>query len=129
MKKQQIDTFESIQGQLQSLYVEMLTLSKKSPTDVINKFKLKLINSILQRVNEFLGAIKSPRPLPDFTGFEDESLPSNSDVVVIISQYLASLEKIRADNIKQDLEDWYWIIEETPSIKIRTAPPVRITNK
>ena len=46
MKKQEIDTFEKLSGQLIGIYEEISLLSKKSPNDAVNKFKLKFINKI-----------------------------------------------------------------------------------
>lgn len=123
MKKQEVDAFEALEGQLASLYEEMQTLVKKSPNDLMNKFKLQLVNSILQRVNEMLGAQR--RPFPDFCVFDQDVLPSNSDVLVIVSQYLSSMEELRAANIHQVLGAWYWIVTDDSPAR-RAAPPRRL---
>ena len=104
----EIDLFEKLNGQAQSFYDEVQSLAKKSSHDLINPFKLNLINKALQRLNEFLG---KEAPLEGFSQFEEASLPSNSDVAFVLSQYLASLEKIRADNAEEDgmgSKDWHW---------------------
>ncbi len=44
MNREEISEFEQLQAQLQSLYIEVGTLSKKKPNDAVNEFKLKLIN-------------------------------------------------------------------------------------
>ena len=84
MKKDQIDEFERLQGQLQAFYEEMNTLAKKNPNDAVNKFKLGLVNSVLTKANNFLG--KDRRPFGDFDCFDEAAMPSTSDVLVIISQ-------------------------------------------
>jgi hypothetical protein len=119
-----VSMFEKVQAQLQGLFDEIGALSKKKPDDAINKFKLGIINPILAEANKLLTG--EYKPFSDFEQFEDESLPTNSDVVLILSQYLNCLEKLRADNIKSGYGDeWVWIIDGA-STKIRTAPPKKI---
>ncbi len=123
MNKEDVGVFETLQAQLRGLYEEMQTLVKKSPNDAVNRFKLSLINSIISRANDFL--VKEQRPFDDFVKFPEDNLPSNSDVLVILSQYLSCLEKIRADNIEYEWEKWYWIVDGERS-EIRTAPPKKL---
>ncbi len=109
MNQEQIETFLKLQPQLKSAYDEISLLSKKKPTDSLNKFKLKFINSILFRANEILEDKYKPFP-EDFTTFEEDDMPNNSDVVFILSHYLTSLEKLRCDNIKYKDYNRYWLI-------------------
>lgn len=109
MDKQQVETFLKLQPQLKSAYDEIALLSKKKPTDPLNKFKLKFINSILTRANNILN--KKYQPFPEeFTLFDEADMPNNSDVVFILSHYLTSLEKLRCDNIMYSDFKWFWII-------------------
>jgi len=110
MNKEQVETFLKLQPQLKSAYDEIALLSKKKPTDSLNKFKLKFINSILSRANAILEDKYKPFP-DDFTLFEEDDMPNNSDVVFILSHYLTSLEKLRCDNIQHHDYDWYWLID------------------
>ncbi len=125
MDKNQIDNFEKTQGQLEALHNEILALSKKSPNDAINKFKLKFINQVLVEADSIL--TKKYQPFSDFKKFEEDDLPTNSDVTLILHQYLNCFEKLRADNINKDsYEDiWYWIMNNKSS-NIRTGPPKKI---
>jgi hypothetical protein len=110
MNTEQVETFLKLQPQLKSAYDEIALLSKKKPTDSLNKFKLKFINSILSRANEILEDKYKPFP-EDFTLFNEDDMPNNSDVVFILSHYLTSLEKLRCDNIKYSDYHWYWVID------------------
>lgn len=110
MNKQQVETFLKLQPQLKSAYNEIALLSKKKPTDPLNKFKLKFINSILLRANEILDNKYQPFP-EEFTIFDEADMPNNSDVVFILSHYLTSLEKLRCDNIRYSDYKWVWIID------------------
>ena len=53
MKKQDVDNFEKLSGQLISIYDEISLLSKKNPNDAVNKFKLKFINDLVKKSNDF----------------------------------------------------------------------------
>jgi hypothetical protein len=127
MKQQEIDTFEKVQAQLDGLHTEISALSKKSQNDALNKFKLKFVNQILAESNKILG--KKYKPFPDFELFDENDIPTNSDAIFIISQYLGCMEKLRIDNIKSEVEYnngkidkifWYW-----NGTRKQTYPPLK----
>ena len=130
MKRDDVHSFEKLAVQLGSLYQEMSTLTKKSPNDGVNPFKLQLINKTLEKCNEFLGM--DYRPFAEFEVFLSDDMPSNSDVTLILSQYIECAEKLRADNIYQDAY-WYWNIEdvdpEDKEGRIRTTPPKKFAGR
>lgn len=124
MNKTQVETFLKLQPQLKSAYEEISLLSKKKPTDALNTFKLKFINSILSRANDILG--KKYKPFPDeFTQFNKDDIPNNSDVVFILSHYLTSLEKLRCDNIKYSIGEWFWSINGNLSTQKTDHPTIK----
>jgi len=124
MNEQQVETFLKLQPQLKSAYDEIALLSKKKPTDSLNTFKLKFINSILLRANEILEDKYKPFP-EDFTLFDENDMPNNSDVVFILSHYLTSLEKLRCDNIKYSSYTWFWLIGGKVSDKKTDGPTIK----
>ncbi len=126
MKRDDVDTFEKLVGQIQSIYDELSLLSKKSPNDALNKFKLKFVNKLLQDSNLFLR--ESYKPFADFDIFDEDQLPTNSDVVFILTQYLQCFEKFRADNVEYSVGRWYWTIETNKGAKerIETVRPKRL---
>ena len=122
-----IDKFEKLEAQLKGLHEEIELLSKKKPDDGINVFKLKLVNSIVEKTNELLG--KEYKPFPDFKIFDLESVPTNSDVVMILAQYLNCMEKLRSDNIEEDdYGQWTWSIRGEIT-DIQTAPPKKLQGR
>ncbi len=123
-----IDELEKLIGKLNGFYSEIATLAKKSPNDGLNNFKLNLINSTIKECNLFLG--KEYKPFENFEIFNSDDLPTNSDVTLIISQYLETLEKYRSDNIgiESFSGKWYYKTEKGLS-NIQTAPPAKIKNK
>lgn len=134
MTEEQVHNFEKYQAQLDSLYQEISNLSKKKQDDGLNPFKLKLINKTLEEVNNILR--EQYRPFDDFIKFENEDIPTNSDVALILGQYLSCMEKLRADNIENKYGHWIWILEENANtyirdnmIEIRTSSPKKLNFK
>lgn len=126
MKLEDVDTFEKLKAQLDSLHQEISVLAKKSPNDAVNAFKLKFVNATLRNYDAFFG--KDYRPFADFEGFSTDELPSNSDVTFIVSQYIEFAEKFRADNIWLIYKTWYWNIPGH-SNEVPTSPPRKLLNK
>ena len=132
MNREDLDLFEKLVGQMQSTYDELSVLSKKSPKDGVNLFKLRFINHLLREGNEFFG--ESYRPFDEFSEFDEDNIPSNSDVVFIISQYLQCFEKFRADHVVLISGNWRWRLEpgegESPNtdgyVHVRTVMPKRL---
>ena len=71
--------------QMRTLLHEFRILSGKKPNDPINVFKLKYVNKTLMAANDVLG---DDKPYDDFEKFSEEDLPTNSDVLMILSLYL-----------------------------------------
>jgi hypothetical protein len=127
MKMKDVDKFEKTVAQLEALHSEISVLSKKSPNDGLNEFKLKLVNSVLQKANSLLG--DTYKPFPDFLSFDHDTVPSNSDVTLILAQYINCMEKLRSDNIYRPSGSyWYWRVDgEDPSKpSIRTSEPKKL---
>jgi hypothetical protein len=127
MNTAQIDNFEKLKAQLDSLHQELSLLAKKSPNDAVNPFKIKFVNTTLSECNSFFGA--RYRPFSDFDQFSTDDMPSNSDVTFILGQYIECAEKLRADNIERNiLGFWAWKNSDKGE-PIRTAEPKRINNR
>ena len=126
MNKKEVDLFEKVNGQMEALHAEIAILAKKSPNDAVNKFKLKFVNKVLGEANNLLKG--TYKPFAEFAFFEEDDLPSNSDVTLILAQYLNCLDKLRSDNIKRWYGYWVWVIRGHPS-QIRTAPPKKLKAK
>jgi hypothetical protein len=132
MNRSSVDIFEKLSGQLISVYEEVSLLSKKSPTDAVNKFKLKFVNKLISESNEYLA--DKYKPFEDFNCFEEDDIPQNSDVVLILSQYLQCFEKLRADNVIIQQGAWYWRVQgeddekvdENGMVLIRTVKPKKL---
>jgi hypothetical protein len=127
MTKEDVDTFEKVQAQLEGLHSEISTLSKKSQNDGLNKFKLKFVNQIMGDSNKLLG--EKYKPFSDFELFDENEMPTNSDVAMMLMQYLSCFEKLRADNVRQNhISRWFWIIDGKES-DVKTIMPKKIKEK
>ena len=76
---------KQVLDQVGTLKHEFGILSGKKPNDPINVFKLKYVNKALEAANDVLG---DDKPYDDFEKFSEEDLPTNSDVLMILSLYL-----------------------------------------
>ncbi|MCY4420286.1 MAG: hypothetical protein OXC42_03415 [Gammaproteobacteria bacterium] len=94
--RKDIECLEKTLGQLTAIHREMSLLSKKSPNDAVNKFKLGRINQALEAANNVLGSRYTP--VEGFKKFEEDDAPSNSDVVFVLAQYLEEVQRYKADN-------------------------------
>ena len=128
MNRDDLDRFEKIVGQISSVYDEISILSKKSPADAVNKFKLRFVNELLSDSNNLLG--DQHRRFADFKAFDVDDMPQNSDVVFILGQYLECFEKLRVDNVVLQHGTWYWSIEDEQAPDgrnlVRTSKPKRL---
>ena len=122
MNSLDIDVYKKLSGQLKSAYDEISVLSKKNPNDAVNKFKLKFLNKLLEDSNKFL--TDKYKPFDDFTIFDEDDMPQNSDVVFILTQYLQCFEKFRSDNVQMKHGSWYWNLDNDE--KIQTVRPKRL---
>jgi len=124
MKREDVDRFEKTVVQLEALHSEISVLSKKSPNDGLNEFKLGLVNSVLQEANSLLR--DKYRPFPDFLAFDQDTVTSNSDATFILAQYLNCMEKLRSDNISLKYGSWYWLLDDDEEASIRTSKPKKL---
>src|SRR5438552_14727697 len=106
-KKEDIAEFEKLEQQLHSFLADISELSKKKPNDPLNKFKLKFINTTLSMLN---GILKGNRPFAGFDTFDVDDLPSNSDVVLLLSQYAAAVHRFRLEHTTDEGHSSTWIV-------------------
>lgn len=126
LTRQDVDEFELVEGQLSRFHTELLGMAKGKPNDVLNQFKLGLLNGLIGRTNAILG--EGYVAVPGFSKFDPDQVPSVSDALLVVSQYLGALEKLRSDFIKLDYGSWFWMIDGEVS-EHRAAPPERLSRK
>lgn len=105
MKREDVELFEKVNGQVEGLHREISLLAKKSSNDGLNAFKLKMLNAALAAANAILE--ETYRPIDGFEQFDLDDVPSNSDATVVLTAYLEELERWRADHIRNTHGAWY----------------------
>jgi hypothetical protein len=117
-----VEKLEKLIGQLNGLHAEISLLAKKSPNDGLNLFKVNLVNKVLKNANDFL--VGDYMPFDDFSQFGEDSLPTNSDVTLILTQYLEQVERYRSDHIvlHERNHKWVYVLGGKPSDVEGKAP-------
>ena len=88
----QVVKFQMLNELADSIYIEMKEFSKKKPDDALNAFKVKNVNRVLTQLKDFL----KEEPTVSFLDLLDEqTLPSNSDAILIIGQFKAAMDNYR----------------------------------
>ena len=118
-----VEKLEKTIGQLAATHREVSLLSKKSPNDGVNSFKLKLINGVIEAANQILG--QAYKPIQGFELFDEDNLPSTSDVVFVVAQYLEEIERYRQDNVVLHEYKRVYVLDGKPS-RISEDPKSRV---
>lgn len=94
-----IRKFEMLFPMVNSDLNEIRELSKKKQDEPLNKFKVSTINKKLKQVKEVL----DDEPTSEFLELlDDETLPSNSDAVLMISQFIQAMEQFKTKYYTKD---------------------------
>ena len=92
---------------LAAMYSEFREFSKKKPDDVVSKAKIKVVNRLLAKCQEVLELETSINYLDLL---DEDDVPQNSDVVLMLSQYVAAMNQFHSTYYKQDRfgHEHYW---------------------
>lgn len=115
---QNVEDYKLLKDMLHSQRREFDLLSKKKADGQLNKMKIKMANRVLEPLKDLLKNEESHNFLDTLN--EDE-LPTNSDVVLIISQYETAIKNFQGKYFQKDeyLSSDYstkkrWMTEEFP---------------
>ena len=111
--KQNVEELERIITQLNGLYEEIGQLARKVPNDGVNLFKLNLINAALTGANNILSG--SYKPFLGFEQFDQDQLPTNSDVALILKQYMEQTERYRSNHVTYQNGHHVYVLNGRPS--------------
>ncbi len=108
-----IEDYALLKDMLRSQKMEFDLLSKKKADGQLNPMKIKMVNRVLEPLKELFKQEQSHDFL--YTLNEDE-MPTNSDVVLIISQYETAIRDFKNQYYCQDKYnyEWRWMAEEYP---------------
>lgn len=112
-KNEKVEKFDVLEPILHTIYGEMKELSTKKQDLVLNKLKIKMINNILEQMKKIL----MDEPAIEFLDLlDEETLPSNSDVVLIIAHYIEVMRQFKSKYYDYDDESGHrrWFTDENP---------------
>lgn len=112
-------TFDRLNPMLEAAHREMSELSKKKQDGVVNALKIKMINRLL---TELADVIKDDPSHNFLDTLDEETLPQNSDVVLILSQWQAALKQFQTKHYGYDStrSENRWFTAENPRPNYRT---------
>jgi len=111
----QTDKYELLHPLLTSLLFEVKELSKKKQDEPLNKLKVGMINKILSQIK---ADVLSDDPTLEFLDLLDsETLPTNSDAVLIIAQYDSAMKQFHTKHFGWDGRNHRWFTKENPGFK------------
>lgn len=107
------EKFFEMTVQLNKLYQEFAVLSSKKPDGVVGPFKLKIVNRWLGAASGLMP--QQYHPVSGFTEFDASDVPSYSDVLVVITQYIGAIDRFSKDHTENRSGDnfhpeMYWVI-------------------
>jgi hypothetical protein len=103
--KAQAEQFDMLFPILNSVFSELKELSKKKQDGALNELKVKMTNRILAEVKNIL----DDDPTVKFLDLLDaETLPTNSDAVLIIAQFKAAMEQYKSKHCDWSGTDYVW---------------------
>ncbi len=91
--KEKVEIYITIAPLLEAMFNEFKELSKKKPDGAVNKNKIKIVNRLLVKCKDLL----QDENVIDYLDIIDEDdVPQNSDIVLMLSQYNAAMEQYLA---------------------------------
>lgn len=110
----EVQKLEMLADLLSSAMTEMREFSKKKPEESLNPTKIKILNRILTPLKDIL----AHDPSGEFLDLLDEEMmPSNSDCVLILGQYTASITQFKEKYYGSDGIEYRWFTKENPGRK------------
>lgn len=89
---ERVRQYEALMPLLTAMFNEFKELSKKKPDGVLNRRKVELVNRLLKDVLVILEDQPS-RAYLDL--FDEDDMPQNSDVLLMLSQFHAAMQAFR----------------------------------
>lgn len=84
----EVDQYYLLNPLINGIYYEFKELSKKKSETVLNVYKVKVVNRILEPIRKMLA---NEEVITFLDVLDQDDLPTNSDVILILNQYLRAL--------------------------------------
>lgn len=99
-RKSDVDKVIMVSSLLKSMLFEMREFAKKKQDGVVNKLKVDMINKLLKEIKKVLTEAKEPT-VSYLKILDEETLPQNSDTVIILGQFAQALKQFSDKYYKQ----------------------------
>lgn len=115
---EQAATYDRLVPMLVAAHREMTELSKKKQDGIVNTLKIKMLNRLL---SELSIVIENDPSYAFVDMLDEETLPQNSDAVLILSQWQAALAQYKERHYGYDSSGGghRWFTVENPRSKTR----------
>ena len=97
--RDEVNVFDMLFPMIQSDLHEIRELSKKKQDEPLNIFKVKMINKKLEKAKSIL---RNEETTVFLDLLDEETMPTNSDAVLQISQYINAMENFRGKYYESD---------------------------
>jgi hypothetical protein len=116
--EEQAATYDRLVPMLEAAHREMTELSKKKQDGIVNTLKIKMLNRLL---NELSKIIENDPSHAFVDMLDEETLPQNSDAVLILSQWHAALKQYKARHYGHEAGtgEVRWFTVESPGERYR----------
>ncbi|MFN6527858.1 hypothetical protein [Nostoc sp. ChiSLP03a] len=102
------DLHEVTMPLIHAMHVELKELSKKKPDAVLSKNKVKIVNRLLESCRK---VSDSETSLDYLDLIDEDDIPQNSDVVLMLSQYVAAMKQFKSTYYGSDGLKLRWFTE------------------
>ena len=106
--KDKADNYDVTMPLLKAMYVEFKAISSKKPDSAVSKSKIKITNRLLEKVREVL---KDSSAIDFLDLLDEDDIPQASDVILILSQYVAAMETFYTEHHGFYNGEHQWIVK------------------
>lgn len=100
----EVNQYNLLNPLLLGAYNEFQELSKKKPESPLNTYKVKMINRVLEPIKELL---KNEDVSEYLDVLDIDDIPTNSDVILILSHYIKALEMFNEKYYRNSVKGMY----------------------
>ncbi len=107
--EEQVRKFEFLSPMLDSALSEMREFAKKKQDGIVSETKIKILNRLLTDIRTVL---EQEASLAYLDLLSIDSLPQNSDAVIMLGQYRAALDSFRKRHYRMVNYNSVWVTKE-----------------
>jgi hypothetical protein len=94
---------------LTAMYSEFKELAKKKPDAPVSKQKIKVVNRLLESCRSVL---ENEESLVFLDLLDEDDVPQQSDLTLMLSQYVAAMEAFRNQHSEFNGDDYDWFVKK-----------------